>query len=193
MSASASDPDGDSLRKVWQSSSFSTYTLMGYMLNKNFPSPSGDSFSFTAPALARTAIMPYAVSVSDGRCGSATSLAYATVLPVSNPGLPPSGSLSVSPLSGPVGSTVSVNFPVADPEGGNVAWDIWLTGLASGSGVCCQTGASYSFAINAAGAYRITMQAIDSQLNFSNRQTAVVRIGGATGTPPIAPVCQPMP
>src|SRR5438093_945874 len=61
MSASASDPDGDSLRKVWQSSSFSTYTLMGYMLNKNFPSPSGDSFSFTAPALARTAIMPYAV------------------------------------------------------------------------------------------------------------------------------------
>jgi len=30
------------------------------------------------------------------------------------------------------------------------------------------------------------MQAIDSQLNFSNRQTAVVRIGGATRTPPIA-------
>src|SRR5437867_2445097 len=75
----------NSIRKVWQNPSFSTYTLMGYMLNKNFPSPPGDPVSFPAPALARTAT-PYAVSVSDGRGGSASSLAYATVLPASNLG-----------------------------------------------------------------------------------------------------------
>src|SRR6266567_510639 len=40
--------------------------------------------------------------------------------------------------------------------------------------------------MNTAGAFRITTQAIDGELNFSNRQSAVVRIGGATGTPPIA-------
>jgi len=36
------------------------------------------------------------------------------------------------------------------------------------------------------GAFRIGVQAMDGELNVSNRQSAVVRIGGATGTPPIA-------
>src|SRR6185295_1282799 len=56
----------------------------------------------------------------------------------------------------------------------------------SGSGNCCFTTNSTSLQMNAAGAFRITVQAIDRELNLSNRQTAVVRIGGATGTPPIA-------
>jgi len=125
------------------------------------------------------------VSVSDGRGGGATTLNYTTILPASNSGQPPSGSLTVSPTSGPVGTVISVNFPAVDPEGGPVAWDLWQTGLGA-FGRCCLTGTSFSFPLNSAGAYRITTQAIDNQLNLSNRQTAVVRIGGATGTPPIA-------
>ena len=187
MTASASDPDGDSVRKVWQNSSFSTYThwLMGYMLNTNFPSPSGDSVSFQAPALARTATAAYAVSVSDGKGGSASSVGYATVLPSSSPGLPPSGTLNVSPTSGPVGAVVSINFPAVDPEGGPVAWDLWKTGMSVASGWCCMTGPT-SLTMYEAGAFRIGVQAMDRELNVSNRQSAVVRIGGATGTPPIA-------
>src|SRR5262249_49059369 len=98
----------------------------------------------------------------------------------------PTGTLNVSPTSGPVGTVVTANFPVVDPEGGPIAWDLWLTGLGGRSGSCCQTGTSYSFPINTAGAYRVSTQAVDSQLNFSDRQTTVVRIGGATGTPPLA-------
>lgn len=187
LTATASDPDGDPLRMVWGSSvpSQSSSWLLGWMLNRIFPAPTGDSLSFQAPALAHTAMAPYAVSVSDGRGGGATTLNYTTILPASNSGQPPSGSLTVSPTSGPVGTVISVNFPAVDPEGGPVAWDLWQTGLGA-FGRCCLTGTSFSFPLNSAGAYRITTQAIDNQLNLSNRQTAVVRIGGATGTPPIA-------
>ena len=187
LTATASDPDGDPLRMVWGSSvpSQSSSWLLGWMLNRIFPAPSGDSLSFQAPALSRTAMAPYVVSVSDGRGGGATTLNYTTILPASNSGQPPSGSLTVSPTSGPVGTVISVNFPAVDPEGGPVAWDLWQTGLGA-FGRCCLTGTSFSFPLNSAGAYRITTQAIDNQLNLSNRQTAVVRIGGATGTPPIA-------
>ncbi|MCU1338407.1 MAG: hypothetical protein JWO19_3988 [Bryobacterales bacterium] len=182
LTATASDPDGDPLRMVWSSPGFGVNSqwLLGWMLNKTFPNPTGDSVSFQA----RTAIAPYVVSVSDGRGGSATAQSYATILQSANPGLPPSGNLTVSPTSGPVGTTVSVNFGATDPEGGPVAWDLWQSGLSSGSGLCCQTG-TYSYPINQAGVYRIAVQAMDSELNVSNRQTAVIRIGGATGTPPI--------
>jgi len=126
----------------------------------------------------------YAVSVADGKGGGASAVAYATVQPGSA-GLPPSGSLSVSPTSGPVGTTVTVNFPVTDPDGGSTGWDLWQTGP-GGFGRCCLTTSSYNVPLNAAGAYRITTQAIDRSLTLSNRQSTVVRIGGAIGTPPIA-------
>ena len=188
LTATASDPDGDPLRMVWSKSAPSTGSLwlLGWMLSSTFPNPTGNSVSFQAPALARTAIAPYAISVADGRGGGATAMAYATVLPSANPGQPPSGNLTLSPTSGPVGTAVSINFPAGNPGGDPVAWDIWQTGQGFASGICCQTGASYSLPFNAAGAFRITTQAIDKELNFSNRQSAVVRIGGATGTPPIA-------
>jgi subtilisin family serine protease len=186
LTATASDPDGDPLRMVWVSSApnASTLWLFGSMLNHTFPNPNGDSVTFQAPALARAVVAPYAVSVSDGRGGGATALTFTTIQPTSNPGKPPSGSLSVSPTQGPVGSIVSVYFSATDPEGGPVAWDLWQSGLSSGFGLCCQTGA-YSYSINQAGVYRIAVQAMDSELNVSDRQTAVVRIGGATGTPPV--------
>jgi subtilisin family serine protease len=192
LTATASDPDDDPLRMAWARGPFNSAPgatslwLFGWMLNTIFPAPSGSSLSFQAPALARPAMAPYAVSAADGRGGGASALAYATILPAAAAGQPPSGSLTVSPATGPVGTVVSVGFPAVDPEGGPVGWDLWQTGAGGGFGWCCQTGPSFNVPINQAGAYRITVQAIDSELNFSNRQSAVVRIGGATGTPPIA-------
>ena len=187
LTATASDPDNDPLRMVWGSSAPNTNSLwlLGWMLQGVFPSANGGPVSFQAPALAHSVTAPYAVSVSDGRGGSASSKLYATILPSASPGLPPAGNLTVSPATGPVGTTVSVNFSATDPEGGPVAWDLWQSALGGGFGMCCYTG-TYSYAINQAGVYRIGVQAMDSELNVSTRQTAVVRIGGATGTPPIA-------
>ena len=183
LTAAASDPDNDPLRMVWSGSN--SPWLLGWALRPIFPSPTGSSVSFLAPAVAQTAMAPYSVSVSDGRGGGATALAYATIQPAASAGLPPSGTLTVSPTTGPVGQVVSVNFPAADPEGGPVAWDMWQTGT-SAFGGCCFTGSSVSVPLNSADVYRITVQAVDSQLNFSSRQSVVVRIGGAVGTPPIA-------
>ena len=185
MAASASDPDNDPLRMVWSSPNFNSLGLFGWMAGSIFPAASGNSVSFQAPVLGRTAVGAYVLSVADGRGGSATTQAYATIQPSSNAGGPPSGSLTVSPASGPVGTTVTVNFPVNDPAGAATAWEFWVTGN-GGSGFCCQTASSYSLPFNAAGVYRVTAQAIDGQLTLSTRPTAVVRIGGATGTPPIA-------
>ena len=191
LTATFSDPDGDPLRVAWARGQFNSAPgakslwLFGSMLGQIFPSPASDSISFPAPALARIASLPYAVSVSDGRGGSAMASNYVTILP-STSGQKPTGTLSASPTSGPVGTTVTVNFPATDPAGGPVAWDLWRTGLGGGSGYCCMTGNSYSLTFSSSGVFRITVQAINGQLNFSDRQSTVVRIGGATGTPPIA-------
>src|SRR5206468_9432376 len=98
------------------------------------------SSSFTAPSIARTATVPYDVSVADGRGGSAQGLTYVTVAPVANPGLPPSGTLTVSPTDAPPGSTLTVSFPTTEP--GQVAWDMWLGTKYAVTGVCCFTGSS---------------------------------------------------
>ena len=192
LTAAASDPDNDPLRQVWARGPLNSAPgagslwLLGSKLNTTFPNLTGDSLSFQAPALARTAMSPYAVSVSDGRGGGSTALSYVTILPAAATGQAPQGNLTISPTQGPVGTVVSVNFPAVDPEGGPVAWDLWQTGSGGGFGWCCMTGPSFDLPINYAGAFRITVQAIDNELNFSSRQSAVVRIGGVAGTPPIA-------
>lgn len=192
MTATALDPDNDPLRTAWARVPFNavpgatSYWLMGYMLNTIFPQPSGTSLSFTAPGLARTAMAGYAYSVADGKGGGAAATGYATIAAAPNPGQPPSGALAVSPLSGPVGTTFAVNFAPTDPQGGAVAWDLWQTGMGGSFGWCCQTGTLFNLPINQAGAFRLSVQAVDSALNFANRQSVVVHVGGAAGTPPIA-------
>ena len=187
LTAIASDPDGDPLRTVWGSSGFgvNSFWLMTWGLNQIFPTPTGESVSFQAPSLARAVTAPYGVSVTDGKGGSAVAVSYTTILPASNPGGAPSGNLVVSPTTGPVGTVITIDNQAVDPEGGQVGWDIWQTGLGGAWGLCCKT-APYSFPINGAGAFRISSQAMDRELQVSNRKSTVVRIGGATGTPPIA-------
>jgi hypothetical protein len=79
-----------------------------------------------------------------------------------------------------------VSFPVTDPEGDRVAWDLWVGTKYAATGACCFTGLSTTVTFNTAGVYRIGTQAIDQALNLSTRPSVVVRIGGATGEPPIA-------
>lgn len=192
LASAAEDPDGDPLRQAWARGSFNatpgaqSLWLMGFMMDRLFPSSMPENQGFIAPALARAAVATYAYSVSDGRGGGAAAAAHAAVLPSPSAGRPPAGSLAVSPLTGPVGTTVNIQFPALDPEGGPIAWELWQMGPGGGFGWCCQTGGSFNLPINQAGAFRISVQAIDSELNFGERQSAVVRIGGATGTPPVA-------
>jgi PKD repeat protein len=63
---------------------------------------------------------------------------------------------------------------------------LWIGQKSGASGSCCFTGTSVSFTLDTVGVYRVGTQSIDGSLNLSTRQSAVVRIGGATGEPPIA-------
>jgi len=186
LTAAASDPDNDPLRLAWLKSGSSTGSLwlFGWMLNSLFPNPSGNSVSFAAPSLARTALALYDASTADGRGGSANRRNYVTVSPTATGG-PPSGTLTVSPTDAPAGSTISVAFPATDPDGGTVAWDFWIGQKYGASGSCCYTGTTASVQLNNVGVYRFSTQAIDRELYQSTRSSAVVRIGGATGDPPI--------
>src|SRR5204863_1836158 len=75
-------------------------------------------------------------------------------------------------------------FPTTEP--GQVAWDLWAGTKFVVTGACCFTGSSTTVTFTNAGVYRIGTQAIDHALNLSARPSVVVRIGGATGEPPIA-------
>jgi subtilisin family serine protease len=187
LTATASDADKDSLRMSWaKSGDTASQWLFGYMLSSLLPDGGAASVSFTAPSLARTAVVPYDASVADGRGGSAQGRNYVTVLPVASPGQPPSGTLTVSPTNAPAGSTITVSFPATDPDGGRVAWDLTTAGKYIVWRTCCLTGSSTAVTLNDAGVYRIGTQAIDSELNLSTRPSVVVRIGGVAGEPPIA-------
>jgi hypothetical protein len=67
-----------------------------------------------------------------------------------------------------------------------VAWDLWVGQVGGATGRCCFSGSSTTVTLNNAGVYRFATQAIDGTLNLSTRQSTVVRIGEATGEPPVA-------
>jgi len=82
--------------------------------------------------------------------------------------------------------TASVSFPATDPEGGPVGKDLWIGQSNGGSGACCYTGSTTSVELDSPGVYRFSTTAIDQELNLSARPSAVVKLGGSTGEPPIA-------
>ena len=184
LTASAGDADNDPLRMAWNNVGTQSEWLFSWMLTSILPSTGGSSLSFTAPSVGRTTTVPYAVSVADGRGGSAQSRKYVTIAAAPNSALAPTGALTVSPTDIPVGGTVTVSFPTTGQ--GSVGWDMWAATKYVVSGSCCFTNPSTAVIFNSAGVYRISTQAIDQALNLSARQSAVVRVGGATGEPPIA-------
>ena len=117
-----------------------TQWLFGYRLASLFPAPSGGSSSFTAPVISRLATVPYSASVADNHGGGATGQQYVTVSP--DPALngAPTGGLSLSANTIPVGGTVTVNYAPIDPESGPVAWDVWAAGYGGANGWCCYSG-----------------------------------------------------
>jgi subtilisin family serine protease len=180
--ATAVDLDNDPLQTAWlNGASGRSQWLFGWMLNRIFPSTN----AFTAPALARTATVPYDVSASDSRGGGASARQYVTVSPGLSP-VQPSGTLTVSPTDAPVGTKITASFSVTSSKNGQTGWDLWIGQKSTAIGTCCYTGTSATFTLDTPGVYRIGTQSIDQALNLSARQSAVVRIGGATGEPPIA-------
>ena len=184
LAASAGDADDDPLRMAWNNMGTQSAWLFSWMLRSILPSTGGSSLSFIAPSVGRTTTVPYAVSVADGRGGSSQSLKYVTIAAAPNSAVAPTGALTLSPTDIPVGGTVTVSFPTTGQ--GSVGWDMWAATKYVVSGSCCFTNASTAVTFNSAGVYRIATQAIDQALNLSARQSAVVRVGGATGEPPIA-------
>jgi subtilisin family serine protease len=187
LAATAADTDGDPLRMSWSRSQSGSpeQWLFGWMVNRLFPTLDGTAASFTAPSIGRTIAVPYAAAVADGRGGSAFGREWVTVAG-GNAGQSPSGSLTVSPTDAPAGSTITVNYSGAGGKNSQTGWDVWLTGQNASRGLCCFTGSSTTVKLDTPGVYRVSAQAIDQSLNLSNRDSEVVRIGGATGQPPIA-------
>jgi len=177
------DPDSDPIRSAASkgSSGPNPGWLFGWQKNQIFP----NTFPFIAPDTARSALMPYDISVADNRGGGATGRNWVLVLPEGSSGLPPVGSLSVPP-TGMVGIPVPVTFAAVDPEGAAVRWDLWASGNSSSSGLCCLTGSSSNLTFTTPGVYRVSAQAIDPELNLSANYSSVISIGGATGMPPLA-------
>jgi subtilisin family serine protease len=185
LSTSASDPDGDALRTSWARLSPNAW-LFGFELTTLFPSPTGNPFSFTVPSLGRDGFMGYQAAAADGRGGGAVGSAF--VVASANPGAgqPPFGTLSVNPSTGSTGTTVTVTYPATDPEGGPILWELSAAERNATSGWCCFSSPSVLVTLNDASVYRIRAQAIDRELNVSTNSSAVVRIGGASGSPPTA-------
>ncbi len=187
LDARPTDPDGDPLVVHWARPNQTN--LFGNMTNQVFPpgwfSPPKilqSQYSFVAPSLARAVSVPFLALVADRRGGSAMARTALTVPAQPNPGQPPSGSIVATPAEGPSGTTVRLSFPGADPEGGSMLWG--YTGMV---GLCCYpTTQAFDVTLSGPWVYRFTAQAIDTEFNLSPSSSVVVRIGGATGEPPVA-------
>lgn len=179
------DPDGDSLRVDRVRGPVSppgrSSWLLGWQENQIFPTV----FPFTAPMVARIGAMPYDLRVADYRGGGAMARAWSVVNANTEHGAAPIGTLTV-PASGTVGIPVPITFVGQDPDGKPIAWDLWVSGANSSSGFCCYIGSSTSLNFMSAGAYRISVQAVDPELNLSRSYTAAINIDGAAGIPPVA-------
>lgn len=81
---------------------------------------------------------------------------------------------------------MNVGFGASDPDGLPVAWDVRMGRRNGTNGWCCFTGGTLGVRLDQAGVYRFSAHALDRELLASDRPSQVVRIGGATGEPPLA-------
>jgi PKD repeat protein len=85
--------------------------------------------------------------------------------------------------------TATVNYAVSDPERQLTGWELTISNDGVASHWCCFTDPNVSVRFAQAGVYRVGVDAIDAELQRTgNRQTAIVWVGGATGTPPVADI-----
>lgn len=188
LSATASDPDGDTLGYQWGKPL--GRLLYGVAMNRALPpgnfNPSiaeTNPYTFTAPSLAITATSEYKALVNDGRGGSAAATTWVTFQASPTPGQPPAGQITVTPTSGPPGTLVRATYSGSDPEGGDLYW----SSISSFQGTCClPLSQPHLVHLDRVGVYRFNAQAIDPEMNLSEVSTATVRIGDATGEPPFA-------
>jgi subtilisin family serine protease len=188
LDATVSDPDGDPVAVQWGKPHRSY--LVAAMVNNTFrpgwfypPVANQNPYSFPLPSLARLATVEYLAFANDGRGGSATGRTWLSVLPSASPGQPPSGTITATPASGPPGTTVRLGYTGTDPEGGSLLW-----GFTGPYSTCCYDPSywTYDYTFNSPTVVRLSAQSIDRELNLSPWSSVVVRIGGATGEPPIA-------
>jgi subtilisin family serine protease len=190
LQANITDADGDSLNIEWQHP-HTGYFLYSAALWSALPPCSCyppiatiNPLTFTAPRFALTASTEFQVAANDSRGGSVLSPpVWVNILGALNPGAPPTASISASATDAPVGTTITFTGTGSDPENGTMA----VGYFGSTTGTCCWgSGSAFSVNFGYAGAFRQNVHIVDSELNLSNWATTVVRIGGATGTPPIA-------
>ena len=188
LNATASDSDPVTIGWTALTSGSAIY---GAMLNNIFPTPALNTnpFSFTAASVARTAYAKYVASVADRRGGSAQAPANVQISP-SSPHGQPTGSFSLATHSIDVNGTVTLNFNnLVDPDGQQpIYWQAWFLSDTVWGEMCClsSTNPSFDLQMSNAGAYRVTVQAINKALNLSPKYSDVLSVGGVTGTPPIA-------
>lgn len=187
LQATGSDPDGDPVTSTWSKTRYETGGwIVGRMIDAIFPAAAAVDGSFTAPAASSPVTVSWIVASSDGRGGSAMARTDVTVGASPSPGRAAEGTLAVTPATAPAGSTVTIDYPVLDPEGGPVLWDAVVNSKNGSAASCCFSGPSAVVSFPNAGVYRVRVQAVDGELNVSPSQSAVVSIGGATGIPPLA-------
>jgi hypothetical protein len=168
------------------------------MMHQLFPLQTANPTSFTAPVVSRWASASYLLPAADGRGGSVLGRVSVNVVPTANPPKPPSGTPSISacpPSSGTCTSSdntfIWIGYSDPDPS---VRWAVnvpYYPYYSFGDdfifpGSCCHSpGHTFYMRLGPPGAYRVKIQAMNPSLGQSQWEQ-VLRLGGATGTPPVA-------
>lgn len=191
VTAQGQDADGDPLRFDFgvSGSEFSNFPfvlnhgLRGWAHWQLFPTPTGQTLSFVAPSLYSPTLAKYNVSLADGRGGGVTG---STVITLPSAGISEkkiTGALVV-PSQVPANTAFTATYVPTVPSGKPYATAVWLSGRGDASLNCCYQVTQFHFTL-AEGSYRLSVEAMDTELQTSERQTAVIRVGNATGSPPL--------
>lgn len=189
----ASDADSDLLTKKWYDNDAWTW-LVGMELPYIFRTWGTPPLTFNAPVVSRLILMNYVASVNDGRGGSDMAPFYLTLLPTPGGDQPPLGTLTVTPLEGPPGTSVNIHFDATSPYTSDIWWDNWwywsdgIVATVQGGG-CHHVPSTkdQTLTLNREGLYLIGVNAIDTHLNETEEYRAIVKIGNPpAGTFPIA-------